>query len=219
MTANSRNNECPNCGAPLQLRHFVLYCNFCGHVETVAGLDAIGQIDSDTTALCYEYIAHNASFIRKSGIVHFDMLPDKTYRLWTHRPFFPNNGRWERINDLAINIVYTNDTVEDHLFFSVRFNGTANTLSPYFAVLLNDEYVVQAKFIDSAESSFFFEVEVVEFTLVCMAANVEISTNLIDLPMADFREFKTYCCRFYNQVFDRTKYSYSLNTRLITDNF
>lgn len=212
------NVECPSCGALLQLRHFMLYCPFCGHVEATEGLDDIGQIDNDSVSLCYDYLVHNELFIRRNDIVHLD-TSGKTYRILSKRPFSPNNGRWEKMNDLSINLVYTNDSNEDHLLFSVTPLTLRNMLTPYFAVLLNDNYLIQARLIDSVESTYYFEITIVEFTLICMSSEVDVSTNLIDSPAASFKEFKTFCCRFYNQVFDRTKYSYSLHSRLITDNY
>lgn len=209
--------ECPSCGAPLQQRHFILYCKYCGYVETVDGIDRISKIDNDSALSCYEYIAQNDRYIRTNGFVYFEVSSDNQYNLLTKRPFSPNNGRWEKNNDLSIQIIYTNDSVEDHIFFKMQSNNMGNLFYPYFAILLNGEYVIRIELIETADA-YYFEINIVEFTLICMASKVDVSTNLIDLSTADFREFKTYCCRFYNQVFDRTKYLYSLNTRLITDN-
>lgn len=53
--------------------------------------------------------------------------------------------------------------------------------------------------------------------MICKADLIGIATNLTDEESVNYDELKFYSCRFYNLIFDKRKFLYSLNINLITD--
>lgn len=208
---------CINCGAPLRLNHFMQYCPFCGYVVPLDGVESIDpQLENDSASI-YVYIEHNENYILSNHIVKIDHS-GKDITITPYKRFFPNDGNFHLFRDISISYIYTNDSESDSLLLAVQSTSEARIVNPYLAFLLNDNYLIKASFLDTEGDTFFFEISNYDLYLMCMSSYVDVSTNLTDHIKANYREFKVYSCRFYNQVFDRTKYSFSLNTRLLTDN-
>ena len=52
---------------------------------------------------------------------------------------------------------------------------------------------------------------------LCKARDVEISTDVKIDAKAQYNEFPIFASRFYNAAFDKMKFVYSLNVKMITD--
>jgi hypothetical protein len=84
---------------------------------------------------------------------------------------------------------------------------------------LDEEFVITPKFERWEGNLAIFHIEIFEFEEICDSISVSISSNLMNSEIDHYEEFIPYCCRFYNIVFDKCKYTYSIHQLLISDNY
>ena len=216
--SNSKTIICPNCGANMYRQGFGFVCDFCGssfQSEDYVVIDNI-SMDSNGISMRYEYLKKNEERIQLSKSVKAN-YGCNDYRVLSNPPFYANDGRFHRNLKYNLYFDYTNNNIEEFMYMVVHtteYNG-----NPYISILLDEEFVITPKFERWEGNLAIFHIEIFEFEEICDSISVSISSNLMNSEIDHYEEFIPYCCRFYNIVFDKCKYTYSIHQLLISDNY
>lgn len=196
---------CPNCGAEMEKHAFAHVCSYCGSMLQTEGCYDVSSYERDT-ADSYDYITRNISYLS----AHPEFISIKkdrsSYSIKCTKEFHPLNNEyrlycgigmyWKAIisrEDIQLTLVIKGHKSLNH---SLAFEIDDST----FILLhgnLQDEYAISYS----------------DFEAICNSEHIVLALNEI----YKYDEFRTYSHRFYNFVFDRTKYLYSINQKLLTD--
>lgn len=208
--------KCPNCGATVHAQGFGFVCDYCDSNFVPKEYQQIYTPNDDSTEIHerYEYLKKNERHIATSEIVTYEKEGD-TYRIMSRPAYYANDGNYHRVLDFSITFIYKNDKKDDTLFLIVY--TSKHVLQPHMSILLDDEFVIELQCIDWEGEMAFFTIEPLEFKYICESRDISMSSNIVNIETSHFEEFITYCRRFYNAVFDKRKYTYSIYKPLISD--
>ena len=214
---NGTNHICPNCGAAMEEQGLSVVCSYCGTHYDLGNYKRIKQRDALPREISerFNYLKNNERSIKLSDFVIL-LEKNNTYRIKSNPSYFANDGNYNRILDYSFNFEYFNDDDTESLYIIVN---TCKNMTPYLSFLLNYELQISPVFEKWETGACFFKMTPLELKEICDSHDIEIYSNLMDCEYDFHEEFITYCCRFYNAIFDKRKYLYSLHQLLISDNY
>lgn len=207
----SEKHTCPQCGAPLDQHLFVQTCSFCGYVSA-----AIEQpktelaLEEPSPQDRYDYIISHLTYIQSECPVEVKQR-DKTYCIRANHSFSPKNGK-SILKTLPLRYMASFAEESFRLLLSLEAEVDVRP-QLYFKV---DENSIVVPLIIQKQQRYSFQLTFNQFAALCEAEELVVDTNMTPLEYS-WDEFKTYSRRYYHSVFDRTKYRYSLNQKLIID--
>ena len=196
---------CPNCGAEMEQHAFAHVCSYCGYMLLTERGVNVSLYERDT-ADSYNYITRNDSYL----LAHPEFVSikqDKTsYTIKCTKEFHPLNNEYRLYRGIGMywKATISRDTIQ--LTLIVRGHKSLNC-SLAFA-LDNSTYILL-----HGNPQDEYAVSYTDFEAICNSERIVLALNEI----CKYDEFRTYSHRFYNFVFDRTKYLYSINQKLLTD--
>lgn len=206
---------CPNCGAQLTVGKFQSICEYCGYV---AGNDGDGgdggnkQPPPSTSDIKnhYTYLRNNSETIAASPFVSFK----KRYKTYTLEsvPFCSNDGMLSKIAQPYWQFKYQNTGSTETLLIGITANRPAARMA-----LKIDNDIHQLKLHSQESKTAWYVLPFDVLLTLCTAKEVDISTDIRTDPRAQYNELPIFVSRFYNAAFDRMKFIYSVNVRMITD--
>lgn len=205
-------NICPNCGAQLTVGKFQSICEYCGYVAGNGG-DGSNTPPSPSPSDIkshYTYLRNNAETIAVSPFVSFKKR-NKTYTLES-MPFYSNDGMLSKISQPYWQFKYQNDGSTETLLIGITTNRPAARMA-----LKVDNDIQQFKLHSQESKTAWFALPFDVLLTLCTAKKVDISTDIKTDPKALYNELPIFASRFYNAAFDRMKFIYSVNVRMITD--
>lgn len=213
---NREQNICSNCGATMNIQGYGFVCDFCGSSflsDDYIAIDNV-SVDSNDISMRYGYLKKNEARINSSKSVKVN-CNSNAYRVLSNPPFYANDSRFHRNKKYNLYLDYTNNGIEESMYILVY--ATEYVSNPYLSILLDGEFVITPQFERWDGNSAIFQFGVVEFEEICNSVSASLQSNLFDSEKDNYREFIPYCCRFYNMVFDKCKYTYSIHQNLISD--
>ena len=105
-----------------------------------------------------------------------------------------------------------NDGENEMLLLGIMGNRPANRM-----VLQINEEIVSLPLHSQDSNTSWFRLSIEQLLQICTANNVDLDTDLETDGSSQYYELSTFASRFYNVVFNRLKFLYSVNIRLITD--
>lgn len=203
---------CPNCGAQLTVGKFQSICEYCGYV---AGNDGDGGNASPSPSPSdikshYLYLHGNSETIAASPFVSFKKR-NKTYTLESV-PYYSNDGMLSKIAQPHWQFKYQNDGSTETLLFGITENRPATRMA-----LKTGNDIHQLKLQSQESKTAWFVLPLGVLLSLCTSKNVDISTDIKTDQRAQYNELPIFASRFYNAAFDRMKFIYSVNVRMITD--
>ena len=205
------NCNCTNCGAPLIHSRFKTFCEFCGAVVfDDNNIASQSMQNSDIVFLHYKYINTNFKSIIQSPFVH--IIKDNSEYHITSNEFYGNDGFLNRLELLSLSFYYENNNNKEELLFGIKSDRPAI----WMALLLDDvSFSLLLKKQEHDTSWFVLPIDLL--LSLCQAEYVDIDSDIKIESNTQFNELPIFASRFYNIVFDRMKFLYSVNIRLITD--
>ncbi|WP_290456051.1 hypothetical protein [Bacteroides acidifaciens] len=213
---SNENNICPNCGANIHKQGLGFVCDYCGSTFIPEDYSKIYPVYADTVDIQdrYEYLKRNEQHISISKIVTCEKNIN-AYRISSNPVFYTNDGNFRCILTSSCTLKYENDGNTETLLLTVH--SSKNVLQPIFSILLDEEYIIDLCFDRWEDKEAVFRIDFSEFKEICESSIISVSCNLMDSLISNYDEFIPYCCRFYNVVFDKCKYLYSIHKHLISD--
>lgn len=208
--------ECPNCGAELQTHRFCIECVYCGYLNIPKRYRNFRSFDSCSYEIeqRFNYLEMNHTTLKSSPFVIYEK-GFSGYQIISTPRYYANDGNFNKISGLSLSLKYENDSNHELLYLIVY--TTEYIISPYFSILLNDRTIINPKFNSWHKNSTMFTLNYDELDKICESFDISISTNLFENKNAEYNEFIHYCCRFYNIVFNKCNYLYSIHKNLISD--
>lgn len=203
---------CPNCGATLNKGKLTLYCEYCGNVVNV-GTKIMKNSTSPSDSIVkkhYTYFQENVDSIATNRYALFK-TKGKTYTLES-KPFYSNDGKLAKILTLFWQFKYQNDGVVETLLMSVTSNRPALRMT-----LRIDKDIFNLSLHKQDSKTAWFDLPMEVFCSLCVAKVVDINTDLKTDTNAQYNELPIFASRFYNAAFDKMKFVYSVNVKMITD--
>ncbi len=202
---------CPNCGAELEQHAFVHVCPYCGTITQVNDSDAdpVTSVihNANNNPEFYNYIKENISYIQSQSNFVSVTQDDNSYRIQTVKDFHPLERDYRLYDKIGLKWKALIDKSGIQLYLVVSgIDAKENKLG----IILNDD--IRLILSPSRPNEYLILYE--DLITLCNSDKVELFANADKLH---FDELITYSHRFYNFVFDRTKYLYSINQKLLTD--
>lgn len=209
-------NVCPNCGAVLRRHVFMLLCDYCSYssFQDVSVLH-IPLKFADNAKTRYEKLSISEVDINKSRFVNLEFV-NKTIIVSCKKSFFGNDFHYCKINTLSMEYVYSNDGSNEELLMAIKNDSNIYT-QPQFAMRINRKLCIVPNFCNKLDGKYLFNLSIDELYVICTAKTIDVATNLTDTENVNYNELRFYSSRFYNLIFDKRKFLYSLNINLITD--
>lgn len=203
---------CPNCGALLTIGKFLSTCEYCGYVASnnSDGGNTPPSLSTSDIKSHYTYLLNNAETIAASPFVSFK----KRYKTYTleSAPFYSNDGMLSKIAQPYWQFKYQITGNTETLLISI----TANRPAARMAIKIDND-IFQLKQHNQESKTAWFALPFDVLLTLCTAREVDISTDIKTDPRALYNELPIFASRFYNAAFDRMKFIYSVNVRMITD--
>ena len=127
-------------------------------------------------------------------------------------PFYSNDGMLSKIVQPYWQFKYQNNGSTETLLIGI----TANRPAARMALKIDDD-IHQLKLHSQDSKTAWFALPFYVLLKLCTAREVNISTDIKTDPKALYNELPIFASRFYNAAFDRMKFIYSVNVRMITD--
>lgn len=204
---------CPNCGAKLINSKFLKVCEYCGSILD-CGNDGVNRKENLSLPIIkrhYKYLQNKANSISSSRFVSVNI----TGRKYTvvSSPFYSNDGILSKLIQPYWMLKYQNNGKDESLWFGISANRPASRMAlnidgSIFNLVLHQQ--------ENRTAWFILPMEV--FLALCRSKEVDISTDIKTDKKTQYNELPIFACRFYNATFDQTKFLYSINVRMITDN-
>lgn len=208
---------CPKCGAVMERNNFVFHCGYCNHTQIVTKEDEIAMLNQNQTRapeLQFEYIKKHRKYILQRPYVELKEGEDNITIICLYK-FFGNDFRGRKVETTSMYYIYENNKMEETLF-CVLESGNQTCNSPYLVIRLNHCKNITLALNKIENGAYYYSLDYDVLLQICQSKNIEISCNMITVPV-NYSEFIAYSCRFYNLVFNKEKYIYSLNLNLLTD--
>ena len=205
--------RCPNCGAELRVSRFHLSCEYCGTVMKDSGESTEHPLILSLEAVHkhYEYVKRNIVRISKSKFVR--VVSDASWLYIQSRySFYGNDGMMQRICNPGFVLRWGSNNNVEKIQVGVVSDYPASRLS-----LSLDNNIIPLTLQSIENHVSWFNIQYETFFSICQSKVVDIDTDIETDHKARYNEFPIFVSRFYNLVFDRTRFSYSLDIRLISD--
>ena len=204
---------CPNCGATLTQNRFVLVCEFCG---TVVNSESHSIVPQDTplgneTEQHFAYLHENIERIEQSPFLSKIKTVQSGYEI-TSLSFYGCDKYCRRVTYPSLFLRYTNDGDNEMLLIGIMGNRPANRM-----ILQLNEDIVSLPLQSQDCNTSWFRLSIEQLLQICTARHIDLDTDLETDQSIQYYELSTFASRFYNVVFNRMKFIYSVNVRLITD--
>ncbi len=206
--------RCPNCGAPMEQDKFTSVCRFCGAVFTGECSEAIGKELAAKGNACKhnDYIVANEARISESPFVEL-RKDGKRYQI-TSTPFYANDGFLHHIPTPNWRLRFQCNTRSEKLFLGIAGKRPASRMA---IQLGDDKDIISFHGAQFEDGYSWFPLSEEQLLAICTAQNIDLTT---DLPLPDnakFNELPIFASRFYNIIFNRMKFMYSIHVNLISD--
>lgn len=205
--------RCPNCGAELSVSRFYLSCDYCGTVMKDSGesTEHPSILSQGAVHKHYEYVKRNIVRISKSKFVR--VVSDASWLyIQSHYSFYGNDGMMQRICNPGFVLRWGSNNNVEKIQVGVVSDYPASRLS-----LSLDNNIIPLTLQSIENHVSWFNIQYETFFSICQSKVVDIDTDIKTDHKARYNEFPIFVSRFYNLVFDYTKFSYSLDIRLISD--
>lgn len=202
---------CPNCGATLERHTFGDVCQYCGYISANDMVDKLsdeGKLEKDARE-CYEYIKRNISYITSHPEFVSIKQNEASFEIQCTKAFHPLDAHYQIIQGTEFVWKAIIDKESIRLFLLAKGMKSINSsiiisldgmlnlvLSEIHSNNMYDEYIVSYN----------------DFEAICNSTDISFA-----LHENKYDEFRIYSHRFFNIVFNRTKYVYAINQHLLTD--
>ena len=205
---------CPNCGAPMERDKFTSVCRFCGAVFASESQETTskGPAVKGSARRHNDYIVANEARISESPFVEL-RKDGKRYQI-TSTPFFANDGFLNPIATPHWRIRVQCNTRSEKLFFGIAGKRPASRMA---IQLGENKDIISFHGAQFEDGYSWFPLSEEQLLAICTAQNIDLTT---DLPLPDnakFNELPIFASRFYNIIFNRMKFMYSIHVKLIAD--
>lgn len=213
MNKQYDNCQCPNCGATLTQNRFVSVCEFCGTVVKGKKRLIVSQdTPQDNEAKQHlAYLHENIEHIEQSTFLGEIKSVQSGYEM-TSLPFYGCDKYCRRVTYPSLFLRYNNDGDNEMLLIGITGNRPANRM-----ILQLNENIVALPLQNQDSNTSWFRLSIEQLLQICTARNIDMDTDLKTDDFTQYYELSTFASRFYNVVFNRLKFLYSVNIRLITD--
>ncbi len=205
---------CPNCGAPLEQDRFSSVCRYCGRILAGDSHKDTKQEQTNTSnpRKHYDYIVNNEERISQSGFVELKK-EGKRYRL-TSTPFYANDGFLKQIPLPYWQLQFQCDGQTERILIGICGKHPATRM----AIKVGDDNdILSLQMLHYADGYTWFKISEAQLLAICTAQKIDLSTDLTLPANAQFNELPIFAARFYNTVFNRMKFMYSIHVNLISD--
>ena len=190
-------------------RHaFTHVCPFCDSICVAEGVTFPPQIGQQQTAIFYDYIQRNISYIQHHNAqVEFRELYNGFGIIASH-PFYP------RKRDLSLD-----KTIAFWWYAKILKSGidvqllvqTQRTNPQNFISIKILDKVIPLPYKECLDEKLAFSMPYQDFDFLCKANEVIIDTNLWSCVHNNtYKDFVTYSRKFYNMVIDKEMYQYAI---------
>lgn len=205
--------RCPNCGAELNVSRFHLSCDYCGTVikDSVESTEHPLILSQGVVHKHYEYAKRNIVRISKSKFVRVESDASWLY-IQSRYSFYGNNGMMQRICNPGFVLQWCSNNNVEKIQLGVVSDYPASRLS-----LRLDNNIIPLTLQSKENRVSWFKIQYETLFSICQSKVVDIDIDIKTDHRTRYNEFPIFVSRFYNLVFDYTKFSYSLDIRLISD--
>ena len=201
---------CHNCGAEMERHAFVFVCSYCKSIISINdGEDTLASNDI-YTSVCdshfYTYIQKNITYLQSNSNSISITQDHDSYIIQTINEFHPLKNDYKLYSRIGLKWKAIID--RNGVKLSLVVTGIDETDNKLCIILDGDIHLILFP-LNSNEYLILYE----DFLMFC---NSESVVFLLKNKL-NFDEFITYSHRFYNLVFDRTRYKYSIYHKLLTD--
>ncbi len=196
---------CPNCGAEMEQHTITYVCSYCGHISQKEGCGGMYLQKIDRADL-YEYIRNNISYIQSYPSLVTIKQDRTSYVIKCSKAFHPLDNEY-RIYP-KIELKWKALVAKDTFKLVLVVKGIQSTQNHIVITLDNDSTIILRRNLYDE-----YAVSLNDFIFICNSEEFIFEPN----EMFKYFEFRTYSHRFFNFIFDRTKYVYSVNQKLLTD--
>ena len=204
---------CPNCGGTLAHSRFVSVCEFCGTVME-GNLHPIVPQDSPSINMAkhhLDYLHDNIDSIRQSPFLREIKAHQGSYGI-TSLPFYGCDKYCRKVTYPSFHFRYENDGENEKLLFGIRGNRPATRM-----ILLLNKDIISLPLQDQDSQTSWFRLSIEQLLQICTTQEIDMNTDLETEDSIQYHELSAFASRFYNVVFNRLKFLYSVNIQLITD--
>lgn len=215
MTEN--NFECPNCGASMNIQGFGFVCDFCGtHFlsEEYVFVDSNNAMETIDISERYAYLRKNEQYIKSCKYVKVDSN-NGVFRARASPAYCAKDSQLNKIQNYSLYFDYLNSGDAATMYMVVH--SAEGFVTPYISILLDELFVITPRFERWEGDLAIFQIGIAEFERICESRTISFTSNLMDAEAGYYEEFIPYCCRFYNAIFNKNKFLYSIHQNLISD--
>ena len=201
---------CHNCGAEMERHAFVFVCSYCKSIisindgeETFASDYIHNSVDNSHF---YTYVQKNITYLQSNSNNISITRNNGSYIIQTIKEFHPLDKHYKLCNKFGLKWKAVID--KNGAKLSLIVTGT-DKIDNSLCIILDEDIHLILRPLNSGEYMILYD----DFLMVCHS---ECIVFLLKTALC-FDEFITYSHRFYNLVFDRTRYKYSIYHKLLTD--
>lgn len=190
---------------------FKLYleCPFCG---TIVGISDIEEQAVNTAEFHYKYIQNNGNRIAQSPFVKFS---DNNGNYTIVSNFFhADDGNYNKIESPSLQLRYSNNGSTEVITLGVIGKSPIERL----VIKIND-LIISPPIYGQEKYTTWVSLSADVLLAICQTRSFDIETNQHVPATARFADFPIFASRFYNAVFDRMKFLYSTQVKLLSDKF
>lgn len=201
---------CPNCGAELLQHTFADVCHYCGYMSVKNTFDSSNSKQACEALKYYEYIKENIQYLK----FHPEFVSAKqfgtSYEIQCSKAFHPLDKQYQLCYDIDCKWKVIID--KDNFQLSLLSKGMKSVTG---RVIVTLDKILHLTLQELQENVDFDEylVPYMDFEAICNSSTITFALN----ENYRYDEFRAYSHRFYNLVFNRTKYVYAINQHLLTD--
>lgn len=207
-TADLRNHLCcPQCGAGLVKRGYLLYCCYCGFQSCTTHEEE----ETDHFSLI-SYWRKNLDYSLASTFVNVQIQSTNSAVFESKQPYSPYDSFYRVHKELKMKIRYvsTNRQESFSLIICTNVNST-----PFLHFKI-DGSIYDSPIEGISGGIVAFHLSIKSFVNLCFADEILIKTSLSDFELIG-SDLSVYCKRFYNQVFNKNRFIYALHKKLVCE--
>lgn len=201
---------CPRCGAELSITGYLEVCEYCGYHDEVDS--GIGVTDKRAISFI-GILKQNLRYAMQSPLLSVDYDGPSNITVKSIMRYSPFDSNYNPFTELSIKLIYY--SLKDEEYLSMIATKANLPFSPYFHFCV-DGIIIPLQLIDQIKGSAFYRMTVEDFCLICSARELFVKTNCHEQEL-DYSDFPIFAKRFYNQAFDRRRFIFSLNKRLVCE--
>lgn len=157
------------------------------------------------------YLHSNIDGIRQSPFLGEIKAFQGGYSI-TSLPFYGCDKYCRKVTYPSLYFRYENDGDNEKLLFGITGNRPATRM-----ILLLNKDIISLPLQDQDSQTSWFRLFIEQLLQICTAQEIDLDTDLETDESIQYHELSAFASRFYNVVFNRLKFLYSVNIRLITD--